>query len=83
MAPWDRSRNDGFTTATWINALAGLWLIASPWIYGVFGDGAPGAWNSIVVSILIALAASVELASPRANANLSWIRERVLGLPKD
>jgi hypothetical protein len=57
-----------------VNLLLGLWLIASPWIYGVFGGGVPAAWNSIVVGILIALVAAARLGSDRASGEpLSWI----------
>src|SRR5919201_6811792 len=74
----DRFNADRFSGAVWINLLAGLWLIASPWIYGFFAPGAPSAWNSIVVGILIALVAGARLGSGIAGAGLSWVNA-VLG----
>jgi len=35
----------------WINALIGIWMIISPWIYGYAGHG--WMWNSIVVGIIM------------------------------
>lgn len=37
--------------ASWIDALIGIWLIISPWVYGYAGSG--WEWNSIVVGIVI------------------------------
>lgn len=37
--------------ASWIDALIGIWLIISPWVYGYSGSG--WEWNSIVVGIIM------------------------------
>lgn len=37
--------------ASWIDALIGVWLIISPWVYGYAGSGME--WNSIVVGIIM------------------------------
>lgn len=37
--------------ASWIDALIGIWLIISPWVYGYAGE--PWMWNSIVVGIIM------------------------------
>jgi hypothetical protein len=37
--------------ASWVNALIGIWLIISPWVYGTAGQG--WMWNSIVIGIII------------------------------
>lgn len=37
--------------ASWLNALIGIWLIISPWVYGFAGTG--WMWNSIVVGIIM------------------------------
>jgi len=37
--------------ASWIDALIGVWLIISPWVYGYAGSG--WEWNSIVVGIIM------------------------------
>src|SRR5690348_12109335 len=42
------------STGKWasvINALIGIWLIISPWVYGSAGEGY--MWNSIVVGIIV------------------------------
>ena len=42
------------STGKWasvINALIGIWLIISPWVYGSAGDGY--MWNSIIVGIIM------------------------------
>jgi hypothetical protein len=31
---------------SWVNAILGLWLIVSPWVYG-YAVNAGGAWNSV------------------------------------
>lgn len=37
--------------ASWLNALIGIWLIVSPWVYRYAGTG--WMWNSIVVGIIM------------------------------
>jgi hypothetical protein len=37
--------------ASWIDALIGVWLIISPWVYGYAGQD--WMWNSIVVGIIM------------------------------
>ncbi len=37
--------------ASWIDALIGLWLIISPWVYGF--SGTQWEWNSIVIGIIM------------------------------
>lgn len=67
--------------ASVINILAGLWLIASPWIYtgspavqGMPGGAAPiGAWNSVIVGMVVALFAVIRLSSGAVTAPLSWV----------
>jgi BON domain/SPW repeat len=74
MTSWNQKSMDRLTGPTWINVLLGLWLIASPWVYGVFGGGVPAAWNSIIVGVLIALVAAARLGSEQASGEpLSWI----------
>lgn len=66
--------------ASVINTLAGLWLIASPWIYAVTptapvssGGDPIGAWNSMVVGFVVALFAVIRLASGHVTSPLSWV----------
>jgi hypothetical protein len=37
--------------ASWVNALIGIWLIISPWVYGTAGQ--TWMWNTIVVGIIV------------------------------
>jgi hypothetical protein len=46
-----RYSSDDGTAASWLNALLGIWLIISPWVYGFAGTGQE--WNSIVVGIIV------------------------------
>src|SRR5207237_1123102 len=57
----------------WINLVAGLWLVASPWIYGGVGLTERMAWNSIIVGIVIAVVAVVRLLVGTRAAELSWL----------
>lgn len=42
----------GTVWLSWINALLGIWLILSPWIYG-FTDNTGRKWNSVIVGIVV------------------------------
>ena len=44
------TRNAG-PWASWIDALIGVWLIVSPWVYGYAAE--TWRWNSIVVGIVL------------------------------
>jgi hypothetical protein len=37
--------------ASWVNALIGIWLIISPWVYGYADES--WMWNSIIVGIIM------------------------------
>ena len=39
--------------ASWVDALIGVWLIVSPWVYGY--SGSRWEWNSIVIGIIMAV----------------------------
>jgi len=58
-------------TASGINILLGIWLIASPWIFGYIGR--PAVMNSVIVGALIAILAASRLASLRDSAILSGV----------
>lgn len=58
--------------ASWLDALIGVWMIISPWVYGYAGYA--WRWNSIVVGIImivlgvwsaLATQTSHEVATPR------------------
>jgi hypothetical protein len=58
--------------ASGLNFLIGLWLIASPWIYGFTGNGA-ATWNRVIVGIIIAVFAGIRLVSALTTPWLSWV----------
>jgi hypothetical protein len=57
-------------TASGINILLGIWLIASPWVFDYSGGPAV---NGVFVGTLIAILAASRLASLRNSAGLSAI----------
>ena len=58
-------------TASGVNILLGVWLIVSPWVFDFSGRSA--ALSSITLGALIALLASIRLASLHNSAGLSGI----------
>jgi hypothetical protein len=56
-----------------VNLLAGLWLIVSAFLFGGFGEASGGAWNSLIVGIVIAALAASRAYRPDAGSGLSWI----------
>jgi hypothetical protein len=39
---------------SWINALLGIWMILSPWIYR-YAANRPRLWNSIIMGIIVVI----------------------------
>jgi hypothetical protein len=66
-----RRRFEGANLATVANFLAGIWLIASPWILGKSAADA-GAWGSIVAGTAITLVAVLRVTTGPKGAMLSW-----------
>jgi hypothetical protein len=60
-----------------LTALAGVWLMASPWILG-FADHDP-VWASVATGLVIATLAYMRAAAVRSAPALSWINV-VLGV---
>ena len=58
-------------TASGINILLGIWLIASPWVFDY--GGRPAVVSSVMVGALIAIVAANRLASLRSTAGLSGV----------
>jgi hypothetical protein len=58
-------------TASSINLLLGIWLIASPWIFDYGGRTA--VVSSVMTGALIAIIAASRLASLRSTASLSGV----------
>ena len=44
----------------WVNALAGLWVIFSPWFLG-FSGVASAAWTHFIVGIVVVVIAAIEM----------------------
>lgn len=57
-------------TASWINVLAGAWLIISPF---VFGNPLPFQSNEFWIGLLVGIVALVRAFSPARNVWLSWV----------
>jgi len=61
-------RNAPAAGASWINVLAGLWLIVSPWMLGYASGSMNATWNSVIVGIAVValawLGATTSSASP-------------------
>jgi hypothetical protein len=51
----------------WINVLAGLWLVVSPWVLGIVTVTA--RWNFVVVGALVVALALYELREMRSRAS--------------
>lgn len=64
-------------TTDGINIIAGLWLIAAPYLMGFAGTAL--ATNSIIVGILVALVALIRFMYPTTTAGLDWVNV-VLGI---
>lgn len=40
------------TWLSWLNALLGVWVVISPWIYGYSANGGR-TWNSVILGIIV------------------------------
>lgn len=58
--------------ASGINAALGLYLIASPWIWG-YGAHGSAVWNSVAAGAVIALFAAARVRDPHHVSTLSWV----------
>jgi SPW repeat len=59
-------------TASSTNAVLGIWLLISPWVYGYVATARNTAWNSIVVGLLVLIFGSLRYRSPHDRVSLSW-----------
>lgn len=59
--------------ASSINAILGIWLIFTPWIYGYAATARGTAWNSIFVGIAILILGTLRYRSPHDHVGLSWV----------
>jgi hypothetical protein len=46
--------------ASWLNLAAGVWAIVAPWLVG-FAAITAAVWSHVVVGLLVAIAAAIEL----------------------
>lgn len=51
------ARPDRFAGLSWVNLIAGLWLIAAPFVCG-YSEVARAMWNDIIVGLVIAAMAA-------------------------
>lgn len=58
-------------TAGWLNFLAGVWLIMSPYILGFAGTAA--STNAVIVGIIVGVLALVSIYSAESTMWASWI----------
>jgi|ERR1700761_658577 hypothetical protein len=58
-------------TASGVNIVLGLWMIASPWVFDYSGKAA--VFSSLTVGALVALLAAIRVASLHDSAGLSGI----------
>lgn len=57
----------------WINLLAGIWVLVSPWVLG-FANAATAMWTHVIIGLLVAVIAAVELWLVRRPGRLSASR---------
>lgn len=38
---------------SWINALLGIWMIISPWVYGYASTNEARTWNSVIFGMIV------------------------------
>jgi hypothetical protein len=50
---------------SWINALLGIWMIISPWIYG-YANNSARLWNSVIFGIIVLILALWSASATRA-----------------
>ncbi len=57
---------------SWINVLAGIWLIISPWVLG-FGALQAAMLDTLIVGIAVLILAAVRLSSTTPVPGVSWL----------
>lgn len=58
--------------ASGTDVLAGLWLIAAPFVFNYSANGG-SVWNDVTVGIVIALLAAVQVSEGRSSSWASWL----------
>ncbi len=57
---------DTVRIASGLNALAGLWVFFSPWIFGFAAD-AGATWNSVIAGLIVAALALTSALTTQTN----------------
>lgn len=55
------------TSLSWINALLGVWLIISPWVFGYAGTNIPLMWNGVIFGIIVLILGVWSAAATRVD----------------
>jgi hypothetical protein len=59
------------TTASFLNLLAGVWLIIAPWVLGYSGEDP--RWNDVVFGAIVAFFALARTSGAYRASSLSWL----------
>lgn len=65
VALWRSAAGPRWATLSWLNALLGAWMIASPWIF-LYVDEGPRSWNSAMIGVLVVILACFAETAPEA-----------------
>jgi len=77
MSP-NNEPDSGVSRATaGINLAVGLWIFASPWVYGASHN--PDSCNSWILGLLVALFALIRMTNPIGSRMLGWFN-MILGV---
>ncbi len=72
------SKRKSVKTTSGINIVAGVWLIAAPFVLA-FTESTDALWNHIVVGLIVLILAAIRVNQPANSAWMSWVNV-VLGI---
>jgi hypothetical protein len=67
----DAKRRGNAQAMSFMNVVAGIWLVVAPWILG-YSDLSAALWNDVVVGVAIIVLAGIRAASPARFIPVSW-----------
>lgn len=67
----DAKRRGNAQATSFMNVLAGIWLVIAPWILGYTDVGA-ALWNDVAVGTAVIVLAGIRAASPTRFIPISW-----------
>jgi hypothetical protein len=73
--PVTRASSDRHSQVKWasgLNILAGLWLMASPWVLAYVDISEPARWNSLLVGMAVVVIAGIRFFLGYQAGWLSW-----------